>query len=323
MTAFRVAMPNRVTKPTSEPSDSTPAGDEHREHSAHQRERQVGQHQQQPAPLPEGQPQEHHDTGRREEAVAQQLAASLALCGPRSADLGVHPGRQADARGQARSPASACTPSVSPPATLAVTVCTRRVPDVHDDRPPGGPRDVGHLLQLAPAVRRPRSPGAREDPPVATRPRAVTVTTSRWCGSPRRPGRPRRRGSPPRPPSSTSSGRRPDARRRPAGRSAHGDLRRDRPADRTDTSVVPGHPGHAPRRPVGPRRRGCPGRRRQTRTTSSRRGTGQRLLDPLATGSRGSRSSHPEIARSIARRSSSTVSAASPLSGTQATSNSV
>ena len=95
MTAFRVAMPNRVTNPTSEPRDSSPPVSEHREHSSNQGERQIGQHQQQPAALAEGEPQQHHDTGRGEEAVAEQLAPGLALCGSGASQLGVDPGRQA------------------------------------------------------------------------------------------------------------------------------------------------------------------------------------------------------------------------------------
>ena len=82
MTAFRVAMPNRVTNPTSEPSDSSPPVANTASTPPTSAKGRLASTRQQPAALAEREPQQHHDAGPGEQAVAQQLAASLALRGP-------------------------------------------------------------------------------------------------------------------------------------------------------------------------------------------------------------------------------------------------
>src|SRR3954464_3005130 len=95
MTAFRVAMPNRVTNPTSDPSDSNPPVRNTAKTPPTRAKGRVASPQQRPAALAEGEPQEHHDTGRGEEAVAQQLAAGFALGRPGASQLGVDAARPA------------------------------------------------------------------------------------------------------------------------------------------------------------------------------------------------------------------------------------
>ena len=128
MTAFRVAMPNSVTKPTSEPRLSSPPVANTASTPPTSANGRLASTRSSRLDSPNATHKQHHDAGRREQAVAEQLAPRGPLRGAGAADLGIDARRQHACAARAAPRGRACTPSGSRPRTLAVTVCTRRAP---------------------------------------------------------------------------------------------------------------------------------------------------------------------------------------------------